>query len=537
MAQLCTQCAWFPPELEEAFNQSINNAGKAIPPTSAVLGDALVSLSGHSNLLLLIDALDESRNPVEIIHVLNSVKVEEGIKVFVTSRDEPDINSTLGVCNRIRLELRGDEMSDDIRGYISTRLDNEPKFQWLRPSFKEQIQETLLLKSGGMFRWVQCQIDQILPLRTIRAIRKAMEDLPSGLDNTYERILAQVPRHHIDIVRKVLQWLCFALFPMTLAEMHDAVAIEPDLDFLDEECQLSSPQDILDLCNSLTTVTSAGNIQLAHASVKDYLLSDKIKTSSAADFALDPKETIIDLARYCLAYLSFRELKWGPASSLEEFKARIARFPLLNHAAVAWPNQLLDAGQPAELDAEVMRFLTADRSAFMSWVQILNALPGLGKDATTAWASYPTAATPLYYASSFGLSRAVAALIATGVDLDAAASRFGGTALHGAVVRHHLPVIELLLAAGADATKSDFNSMAPLHTAVWHGEDKIASLLMKHGAIWSGVDDEPQMWDGLPTTASKERSRDEVEIALPGHTDIQRFLDQPEKVKSFDVFV
>jgi len=247
---------------------------------------------------------------------------------------------------------------------------------------------------------------------------------------------------------------------------------------------------------------------------------------------------MISIARYCLAYLSFKEFETGPALSYEAYKMRMARFPLLNHATIAWPYQNLAAGEPPELKNEIMHFLMANHNTFMSWVQLLNALPVIGKDATTAWSSYPKLATPLYYAAAFGLYQIVHSLVDAGADLNAPASRFGGTALHGAVVRHHIPVIKLLLEAGADVNKCDSNSITPLHTAVWHEESEIVSLLLKYGAR---REDMPQEWF---ESAAYDRfagaqgigKNQEVETTGPGNDSIQQYLDRPEGIKSFDIF-
>ncbi len=68
----------------------------------------------------------------------------------------------------------------------------------------------------------------------------------------------------------------------------------------------------------------------------------------------------------------------------------------------------------------------------MSWVQDLNA------DYSFKYNLYPQHATSLYYAASFCLDHIVNALIENGAVLDAPGSRFGGTALHGAVLRCHV---------------------------------------------------------------------------------------------------
>jgi ankyrin repeat protein len=57
-------------------------------------------------------------------------------------------------------------------------------------------------------------------------------------------------------------------------------------------------------------------------------------------------------------------------------------------------------------------------------------------------------------------------LIKIGVNLNAAGSRFGGSALDAAIIRHHMGVVKLLLDAGADPSQADFNRATPLHTAV-----------------------------------------------------------------------
>src|SRR5947207_3760531 len=101
------------------------------------------------------------------------------------------------------------------------------------------------------FRWVDCQLDAIAKLRTIKAIRNVMNQLPRGLNETYENILIKVSADDTEIVRRILLWLAFAVLPMTLDEVHEAIAIEHDLDHLDEESRLSSPRDILSLCSSL----------------------------------------------------------------------------------------------------------------------------------------------------------------------------------------------------------------------------------------------------------------------------------------------
>jgi hypothetical protein len=80
---------------------------------------------------------------------------------------------------------------------------------------------------------VQCQLDEIAKLKTMRDIREALNHLPAGLRETYENILVKVPPGCVEIVRQVLQWLVCDVWPLTLAELHECLAIELGMDHID----------------------------------------------------------------------------------------------------------------------------------------------------------------------------------------------------------------------------------------------------------------------------------------------------------------
>lgn len=97
------------------------------------------------------------------------------------------------------------------------------------------------------FRWAQCQLDSIARARTIREVRRALASLPQGLDETYNRILLQIPETDEDLFRKLLVWLAFSFLPLTLEELWEAIAIEPGSSSIDDESRLRSPHDLVAL--------------------------------------------------------------------------------------------------------------------------------------------------------------------------------------------------------------------------------------------------------------------------------------------------
>lgn len=252
-------------------------------------------------------------------------------------------------------------------------------------------------------------------------------------------------------------------------------------DCLDEESRLRCPHDILSLGSNIIDITDSRYVHIAHLSV---LVSNNLnKNKVLSNFVLDKKVGNQVLATNCLAYLSFRGLKTGPTADYESYASRLAQYPLPKYCETARPYHAKASGMRPELIEKILqKFSPQSRGALMSWVQVLNA------DFNFKWDFYPKNATVLYYAASFGLNEIVYKLIESDVDLDAPESRFSGTALHGATLRHHIRVMRALFQADADARKADFKKVSPLHTAVTHDGVEVIRLLLEYGASRDTVD-------------------------------------------------
>jgi len=323
----------------------------------------------------------------------------------------------------------------------------------------------------------------------MKDIRESLDHLPEGLQETYENILVKVAPPCVRIVREILRWLVCDVSTLTLVELHECLAIELDMDHIDEESQLSSPMDIYDLCGNLITVTADGGVILAHLSVKDYLLSEAIKNGAASAFALAEPEANAENGLKCLTYLSSAEFRSGPARSANEFQGRLFDYPFLRHASKYWSSYVKNAGSSSnELQSRVLRFfMPSSRPQFMSWLQVICSEVGLKEDAIIErrkynWNYYPKHATSLYYAASFGIEHVVHALLAEGAEVDAIGGRLGATAFHAAALRGRLKVMDILFHKGAEVNKADFVIFTPLHSAAGAGYVDVIRYLLEHGA-------------------------------------------------------
>jgi hypothetical protein len=340
---------------------------------------------------------------------------------------------------------------------------------------------------------VQCQLDQIAKLKTMRDIREALNNLPEGLHETYENILGKVAPGCIDIVRQTLQWLVCDVSTMTLAELHECLAIEEGMDHIDEEAQLSSPMDIYDLCGSLIAITAEGEVILAHLSVKDYLLSDAIKHGKASAFALSLPEVNAENSFKCLTYLSFKEFQTGPAPTADDFESRLLAHPFLEHASRWWATYAKNTGYSSvELQNRVMSFFaSSSRPQFMSWLQVICSQVVLRaqdlkrtaiKKQKRRFYYYPKHATSLYYAASFGIEHVVKGLLEEGAEIDGTGGRLGATAFHAAALRGHVKVMNILFQKGADPNKVDFINQTALQSAALVNNPEVIKYLLEHGA-------------------------------------------------------
>lgn len=198
------------------------------------------------------------------------------------------------------------------------------------PKTHETLHSPSNLAEFRRFRWTDCQLNLLRKCLTMAGLRKALRSLPKSLDNTYSRILINIDEEYRRETYTVLQWLTFSVRPLHLVEVAEAVAVRPGSDFLDGEEKLRDPHVILSICSSLVVLSEFGELRLAHYSVKEYLVSERIRTSPASPFVMMVDSGNKKIAEICLTYLSISD-QWNLSSH-----SRFLDFPLLRYAIQNW---------------------------------------------------------------------------------------------------------------------------------------------------------------------------------------------------------
>ena len=89
--------------------------------------------------------------------------------------------------------------------------------------------------------------------RTQKAIKEQLNNLPEGLDETYDQILLGIDKRDCGYTKIFLLWLCFAVRPMTLKELAATVTVDLAAENGPQfkcENKIQDISDILKMCSS-----------------------------------------------------------------------------------------------------------------------------------------------------------------------------------------------------------------------------------------------------------------------------------------------
>ncbi|KAH7160235.1 ankyrin repeat protein [Dactylonectria estremocensis] len=409
-------------------------------------------LDSCDRFYLLVDALNETPHEEELVKALLQLCAQHSkIRILVTCTREPLVSSP-AIKERV---MDVDFVNNDIEAYVLHRLATESCFRVLSPKIHSEIQQKIISGADGMFRWAKLCMDRLSVLRTGRDVKDALQNLPTTLNDSYVAIFGRILNHDREIAREALTWLCFSLRPLTLDELAEAVVLrETDVD-IDDDCRLTRPLLIVDICRDLVS-RSDNFVTLAHDSIRTFLTSQHIRGTPVAFFALDPAAAHARILRKCLCYLSLGEFASGPVDEVTAFYRRIQSYPLVSYAATYWPIHSENCTLTPDDESLILSFFDTKKlsngSSFDSWVQLLLETQHLELIKNTE---------PLYYAASFNMLSVLKILLrpSLGTDLNRPGGRFGSSPLFVAMWRGNLEAAKLLLEAGADASIMDKPSL------------------------------------------------------------------------------
>ena len=335
------------------------------------------------------------------------------------------------------------------------------------------------------FRWVFCQLD-VLRRSFPSSVRRFLEELPESLDETYERVLREIKKPNRDHARRLLQCLVVAIRPLRVEELAEVLAVDfedgseipklkPSWRWEDQE------QALLTSCSSLITIIDTDGsrvVQFSHFSVKEFLTSARLATSSQADsryhIVLNPAHTI--MAQSCLSILLQQD-------NLIEDKSVEKRSPLAEYAAEHWVRHAQFEDVASRIKGMESLFCL-DKPYFSAWRQLYDIDSNPNDSVFFQFTEYSVSnsgATPLYYAAMCGFKNLVEQLIVKYPQHVNAIGGYYNTPAVAALARRHFELAQVLHRNGSSVDIRGFAGNSPLHAATYFGDLEMVQVLLDYG--------------------------------------------------------
>ena len=312
------------------------------------------------------------------------------------------------------------------------------------------------------------------------SVRRFLEELPESLDETYERVLREIKKPNRDHARRLLQCLVVAIRPLDVEGLAEVLAI----DFNDAEGtpKLNASwrwedqeRALLTSCSSLIAIVNTGYsrvVQFSHFSVKEYLTSERLATSSqdVSRYHITFETAHTVLAQACVSVLL----------QLDDLDAT-KNAPLAAYAAEYWMRhaQFNDAASRIK----GMEYLfDLDKPYFAAWRK-LHDIDTITLGSVFFHLGYTEfhASTPLYYAALCGFANLVEQLIAKYPQHVNAIGGCYRTPAVAALAGRHFELAQVLHHNGSSLEPRGYAENTPLHSSAYCGDLEMVRVLLEHG--------------------------------------------------------
>lgn len=401
------------------------------------------------------------------------------------------------------------------------------------------------------FQYVYCQFEALRRknLSNEILIRNELEALPTGLDETYDRLLLSLNEHFRTQIISVLKWLTSSNRDLRLEELAEIFVLRPESDVIfDKTYRLFEPSDFIKYMSSLIVVQTIPNadlhkmsplagtekktyIRLAHFTVKEYLMSDRIAMGPANCFSLTETDAYLHVAHSSLAYYLYSITVPDSETSDLELRHYALDNWMLHLEMVPrklWPSDVGNlAAQALEMRSNSLRtILEADKSTIMGLVKwdlyqplrtemlkrphLYTAAKGFVNLTDTLIGGGPRANQYLVledmdlaldYAALAGSTALVQLLMDQGADCRSGNAEIG-SALHAAAERGHIEVVELLLDRGAAIDAQYGKPGSALAAAVFGNQLDVVQLLVSRDSDINASSDKAWGTTALVTAAA-----------------------------------
>ncbi|PLB42131.1 Pfs, NACHT, and Ankyrin domain protein [Aspergillus candidus] len=469
----------------------------------AVLMDVGRAVEGPE-IYCIVDALDEcaadSQDMLlqQIYHSFSEERVSSSaphkLHMLIISRPYPDHESCLSIFRCIDLgSCEGVER--DLEDMIQDTVKKLARRNRYTETVSREVSRILKDKAEGTFLWVGIVYDELKSVRSWKVIER-LHAYPRGLHSLYKNLLdAAVKSTTVDspddypLIRRILEFVAFAIRPLTLMEIAEACQLYLDKDL---DTRLQFTRDIIGLCH-LLIVVDKDHVRMLHGSVQDFLQMEMQD--------INPKVSNYALSHRCIEVVLQYCWPGMDRSTLDSSQG------FLGYSVLHWPEHANLAGTEFTVSREIEQFCRNRRGTWKRWLDSHDYMkrcsggdPVTGLSAThvaARWGIIPLilcfqdeleeedldGETPLLTAARHSQLDVIKILVDSGAYVDAL-NNDHQNALHITCKNSHdkaCKLADFLLDSGVSSYEHDKDNMTPFLYAIGNSHIELAQVFLRHG--------------------------------------------------------
>ncbi|KAI0199187.1 prion-inhibition and propagation-domain-containing protein [Astrocystis sublimbata] len=468
-------------DIEELFESITQNI-----PECIFVVDGLDECAARENDRKLI----HRESLLEFLKSLRHIISKSKSRLLVVSRNDQEIreglnnNKNVLECELVELQILPQDVEYDAtlfsQSIVEDKLANKSETQ------RRELAHRMVDRCESMFLGIKLLEPDLKGGKNLKQLQRLIDEAPNRLDRIYDRNweriinLTNISRYR---AFSILRWATFALRPITIYEVTEALLLADDdcgaLDYTelpDSIDEVYIKTEIIELCESLIEVRKAelasglghSTLHLSHFSVRQYII---------CHMPASPGELIINeqlrssneaiqsniLAKTCIHYLNCRDV-WRDIGQQERVNSGTQTFR--GYAADSWHKHVKQGTINSKDNWEFWR--KDSENALQSQIIQYEGELLLGN--------------PLFYASLLGFSETVAHLIEeVGMDVNCVDSS-NRTAIFAASSKSWISGVIQLLKKGASVNIASNEGRTPIYAGASEGCVKVVKLLLEKGA-------------------------------------------------------
>ena len=313
-----------------------------------------LSLQHFKSVYVIVDGLDECLDVVEILDALLDLTHRvTHVRLLILSRDMPRIRSRLQSSPEI--EITSEAVSADIHRYVYQSF-LQPCFDHVETSFRRVLAQRISNGANGCFLWAHLMLSSAKRASSRHELEQMSESLPEDLTAAYAMVISTLclenPKRR-RLAAHALRWICFALCPLTWAELRTALAVSLHDEAFDPT-RVPFEGTLFALCAPLVRYQrSNGTYEPIHASFCEFLTrpaADEYRGPESQVFFSSTEDGNGELGRVCLKLLTFTDTFCIPSAT--GTGSALAKYASLN-----WPQHVLRSRADANNTKHVHLFL------------------------------------------------------------------------------------------------------------------------------------------------------------------------------------